>query len=305
MSAPTPPLIRTQPRASHSRCSYRVTYAIEFFCLSVAKLLVLDRMVTFAVAREQGRAERWSNGGRGVMAVVVAGNLVGLGSNLASAVSYKQASDLAAAAAESFAANTTAAYAADASSTGSLQGDQSKSYTATAQSTGSVQEFSEVFVLLVIIAAFAFTGAACARRIAASLPAMSRGERATGQHLRWQLVATVTTVFVTFLLRAVFSVMYAFASATQNTEDICTGDTCSSTCLTTGRLMLKWLTATPEFQAIVVLIASPLTLLVALWGMTTERTLKLMRNEDVMRSDTVALGRGSSLGASLTLNPQK
>ena len=80
-------------------CSFRVTYAIEFFCLSVAKLLVLDRMLTFSAAKEQGRAERWSNGGRGVMAVVVAGNLVGLGSNLASAVSYKQASDLAAAAA--------------------------------------------------------------------------------------------------------------------------------------------------------------------------------------------------------------
>ncbi len=126
-------------------------------------------------------------------------------------------------------------------------------------------------------------------------------------NLRWQLVATVTAVFVTFLLRAVFSVLYALASATQNTADRCPGDSCSSTYLTTGRLMLKWLTATPELQAIVVLIASPLTLLVALWGRTTERTLKLMKNDDVMRSDTVALRRGSFLGPSRllrdTLNP--
>ncbi len=119
MSAPTPIDSHAAACVSLPR-SCRVTYAIEFFYLSVAKLLVLDRMLTFAVAREQGRAERWSNGGRGVMAVVVLGNLVGLASNLASAVFYQQASALAAAAAESFAANTTAAYAADASSPSSL-----------------------------------------------------------------------------------------------------------------------------------------------------------------------------------------
>ena len=34
---------------------------------------------------------------------------------------------------------------------------------------------------------------------------------------------------------------------------------------------------TPEFQLIVVLISSPLALLVALWGMTSEQTLQHMR----------------------------
>ncbi len=35
---------------------------------------------------------------------------------------------------------------------------------------------------------------------------------------------------------------------------------------------------TPEFQAMVVLISSPLTLLVALWGMTSKATLLLMKS---------------------------
>jgi hypothetical protein len=35
---------------------------------------------------------------------------------------------------------------------------------------------------------------------------------------------------------------------------------------------------TPEFQLTVVLISSPLTLLVALWGMTTGVILQLMRS---------------------------
>ena len=86
--------------------SFRVTYAIEFFCLSVAKLLVLDRMLTFSAAKEQGRAERLSNGRRVVMILVVTGNLVGLGSYIASAVFYKEAGDLAAAAAAGYAANS-------------------------------------------------------------------------------------------------------------------------------------------------------------------------------------------------------
>ena len=34
---------------------------------------------------------------------------------------------------------------------------------------------------------------------------------------------------------------------------------------------------TPEFEATVVLISSPLTLLVALWGMTTKYALQLMK----------------------------
>jgi hypothetical protein len=42
--------------------------------------------------------------------------------------------------------------------------------------------------------------------------------------------------------------------------------------------MLRWLQRTPEFELSVVLIASPLALVVALWGMTSTTILKLMRN---------------------------
>ena len=263
-------------------CSFRVTYAIEFFCLSVAKLLVLDRMLTFSAAKEQGRAERLSNGRRVVMILVVTGNLVGLGSYIASAVFYKEAGDLAAAAAADYAANSTSA--ADDGT------NKAKARASIAQYSGSFQEFGEVTVLLVIIAAFTVTGVASARRIAASLRAMNHEtHRVQGQLLRLQLVATVTVVFVTFLLRAVFSTMYALASSGQNTAVECKGTgPCNPTCLSTGELMLRWLSATPEFQAMVVLIASPLSLLVALWGMTSMRMLRLMKQDrSVVRLNTV------------------
>jgi hypothetical protein len=53
---------------------------------------------------------------------------------------------------------------------------------------------------------------------------------------------------------------------------------CDASCFNVYRLMQVWLIYTPEFQLTVVLISSPLTLLVALWGMTTDRMLQLMES---------------------------
>ena len=44
------------------------------------------------------------------------------------------------------------------------------------------------------------------------------------------------------------------------------------------RSIQRWLFYTPEFQLSVELISSPLTLLVALWGMTSKHTLRLMQS---------------------------
>jgi hypothetical protein len=103
----------------------------------VAKLLVLDRMLTFSAAKEQGGAERLSNGWRVVMILVVTGNLVGLGSYIASALFYKEAGDLAAAAAASNAANITSA-----ADDGSLVANKAKARASIAEYSGSFQEFS-------------------------------------------------------------------------------------------------------------------------------------------------------------------
>jgi hypothetical protein len=45
-------------------------------------------------------------------------------------------------------------------------------------------------------------------------------------------------------------------------------------------LISRWMMYTPEFQLTIVLISSPLTLLVALWGMTTRFTLQLMKSAE-------------------------
>ena len=90
-------------------------------------------------------------------------------------------------------------------------------------------------------------------------------------------MGTAAFVFVTFLLRAVFSIMNALANALQNDYAACP-TFCGIPCNNVYQLIQNWLFLTPEFQLIVVLISSPLALIVALWGMTSERMLEYMRS---------------------------
>ena len=98
-------------------------------------------------------------------------------------------------------------------------------------------------------------------------------------------MGTAASVFATFLLRAVFSTMNALSNALQNFGTGCP-TSCDIPCNNVWALIQIWLQLTPEFQLSVVLISSPLALLVALWGMTGERTLQLMRSG---RAETIRL----------------
>jgi len=131
-------------------------------------------------------------------------------------------------------------------------------------------------VLLIIILAFAAVGVACARRVSSALRNMNDAHGAAGRQLRRQIVGTAAFVFVTFLLRAVFSTMNALASALQNDGASCA--ICDPSCNNVWTLIQYWLELTPEFQLSVVLISSPLALLVALWGMTSKRALQQMKS---------------------------
>jgi hypothetical protein len=269
--------------------AFSVMYAMEFLCLSVAKLMVLDRMRDFAA---DSMSRRWVVVGRVVMATVVAGNVVGLGGNVAAAVYFERTAEFYSAASAAAAANNTA----DNKHFQNLARQQSE----LASSTQALQSFCEVAVLLLIIVAFAVVGAACARRVSSALPDMNDAFAASGRQLRLQIVGTAASVFVTFLLRAVFSIWYALVFQLENGADAgsCPNNgPCDASCFNVYRLMQRWFIYTPEFQLTVVLISSPLALLVALWGMTSERTLQLMQSKNRRQANTrVGLLRGVGAG---------
>jgi hypothetical protein len=259
-------------QAQHWAAAFYVPYAIEFLCLSVAKLLVLHRMADFAVPKGDGLSRLLAVWGRVVMAAVVVGNVAGLCGNVAAAVLGKQAGDL---------YNTAgAAFAASSSEAANAIVVQANQKDTVANDAASVQQFCEVAVLLIIILAFAVVGIASARRVSSALALRNLNDdhvEAVGRQLRRRIVGTAAFVFVTFLLRAVFSTINALSGALEIQVPTCS-NACDPACTNLWTVIQNWLEFTPEFQLIVVLISSPLALLVALWGMTSERTLQHMRS---------------------------
>ncbi len=253
---------------------FSVTYAIEFLFLSAARLMVLDRMSDFAAVQDEGTRKRWAAGGRMVMAVVLLGNAVGLAANVAAAVHYQKAADASSTSHVFFAANRTQeAREFVSSSQRELQ---------LALSIAAVQAWCEVAVLLLIVAAFVVTGVVCTRIVSSRLRAVD-GEFSSAtaiKELRRQIVVTTVVVFVAFVVRSVQSTMLAVALQLQDVGRRCPGvtDFCDPSCNNVFAHITMWISRTPEFQVTIVLISSPLTLLVALWGMTSKLILQTMKS---------------------------
>jgi hypothetical protein len=258
---------------------YSVTYAIEFLCLSAAKLMVLDRLSVYAAGQDEGSRKRWAAAARAVMAVVVLGNAVGLAANIAAAVHAQRAAEASSTASALFAANSTQLAIESVS--------LSNTEVQLAGFIASVQSWCEVVVLLLIVAAFIAAGLACARRIILYTRQVAyNGDLDAavavldgGKHQRLQHLGTTAFVFVAFVLRSVLSTMLAVARQLQDGARRCPGVTsrCDPICFNEFTHIHNWVARTPEFQLTIVVISSPVALLVALWGVTSRYTLQLMK----------------------------
>jgi hypothetical protein len=280
---------------------FAVTYAIEFLCLTVAKLMVLDRMLDFMMLMTSINSsaafwKRWASMWRIVMRVAVTGNIVGVCGNIAAAVYYQNVSNSFYAASASYASNTTLGDANGYNYFHSLADEQTRF----AHSVASVQSVCEVTVLLLIVAAFLASGISCCRHVLHQLRQFDSGSlpSAAGNSLLQQLMATTGFVFVSFLLRSVFSTIYAAAymlNDYENTTLKCPGTQwrCDPNCNNDYSHALQWINFTPQFQLIVVLISSPIALLVALWGMTSHSMRQTMR-ASASQKDMISLKQMSS-----------
>ncbi len=268
---------------------FSVTYAIEFLCLSVAKLLVLDRILDFSAphmdsTRKRAMATWWC-----VVVGVVIGNTVGLIANTVAAVYFQKAADDVGAA--------SAFYNATNNSIGNSYYLSHRQELQRAFKISSVQSVSEVAVLLLIVVAFAAAGIFCAFRISSILrdaetnnfvdvdvSGISRLRQqlvATGKRLRLEVLSVTAIVFLAFVLRSAFSIMYGVAYELQNSGNVKNCNVglsfCDEQCYNVYTHILQWMALTPEFQLMIVLLSSPLTLLVALWRLTTPIAIRLMK----------------------------
>jgi hypothetical protein len=92
-----------------------------------------------------------------------------------------------------------------------------------------------------------------------------------GRTLRRHMLGTTACIFVTFLLRSVFSTMFAVAFQLRDVDKSCSGMIrfCDALCTNVYTHISRRMLYAPNFQLVIVLISSPLALLVALWGMTS------------------------------------
>ena len=265
--------------------------------------------------------KRWSTALRLLMLAVICGNLVGVCGNIVAAVYNTEAANY---------ANSAAAAIADGNFYAIMplvERETEKSQSGSKMA--SIQQFCEAAVLLLITVAFVTSGLAFSRYATAKLSELdlaAQGDASAirrvdpfavlrteaesmvaaastvvrgGRQLR-QVLATACVIFVTFLLRIAFATMFALANQNQDrgqshSQSCLLASNCDEACFNAWELMQNWLLYTPEFQLIVVLISSPLALLVALWGMTTDDMSKAFRGSRRMKTlQGISLLRGTA-----------
>jgi hypothetical protein len=267
---------------TNDRINYRYWQAAhDFFYgastpfMVAAKLMVLDRMSEFAVPKQHSMSKHLSIVGRVSIAVTALAGIVNLGANICATV---------------FAVDIGNSLSSGATSNSTYVKDK----IAQRELADAVQYSFDIVRLVVCVVAFAVVGILCAHRVRTAMKTLRQTDSASGKRLLLQIVFTTFFVFATSLLRASYSIWQANAEFNSN-EDSCNSKFICSSCHNDEQLMLVYELYTPEIYAIVELISYPVTLLVALWGMTSERILRLMKN----RQDSLIAG--TSMNASTRL----
>jgi hypothetical protein len=118
-----------------------------------------------------------------------------------------------------------------------------------------------------------------------------------GRTLRLRILVTTGFVFVAFVLRSIFSTMFAVANQGQEIAAISSQrcppgvESFCNSCTNVFTHISRWMIYTPEFQLTITLISSPLALLVALWGMTPRVLLnRQTNNNDAARMTNLIAG---------------
>ncbi len=258
-------------------------FPFELGFVTVSQLLILYRMQQFSMSRLLQRPA-YTGLARVFLAAVSSGIVAGICGNAAGVKYLSDAIDLHVKSVAAFAAGDI-----DNAKALQLQSKPIESY-----GTGllGIQRFCEVCILLLLISVFIIVGVASYRVIAVALRTLFRAEKriilvggakqgldllaqagSQGRRLQFKIIATVVFVFLTILVRSVFSVMYALALSSNEISNKCSPSECDP-CKSVYSHILSWILYTPEFQMVTMLIASPVSQLVALWGMSGVRAFE-------------------------------
>jgi hypothetical protein len=157
---------------------------------------------------------------------------------------------------------------------------------------GSICEGCSLVIMLV---SFVVAGVLCTRRFYSWYSGAKNKSSEAGRaviQVRLRIIVTVSTVFLTFLIRAVYAISLAVSRSGVNvvstpwvgSNSDCDVETGANNvamlckpCQGLGPLVQIWLYLCPAFPFTVFLLSSPVTILVALWGMTTDSFLQSLQ----------------------------
>jgi hypothetical protein len=149
---------------------------------------------------------------------------------------------------------------------------------------GSICEGCSLVIMLV---SFLAAGVLCIRRFYSGVTNSATEAGRQIKKVRLQITVTVSTVFVTFLMRSLYAAALAASrrdgqiSLLFTISPQCTVKTAvfCSTCQEVGLIVQTWLWLCPAFSFTVFLLSSPVTILVSLWGMTTDHIVQSLTTE--------------------------
>jgi hypothetical protein len=150
----------------------------------------------------------------------------------------------------------------------------------------------EGFSLIVVLVSFVVAGVYCLRRFRNNKDLDLRQTiQRQNNSVRFRILVTVLTVFLSFLLRSLYAWVLAISRNNTSIELPVFGSPeyqCDNTCLMCqqlGVIVQSWFFYTPEFSEVVILVASPLTMLIAQWGMTSPHFVQKLKQMYVQKND--------------------
>jgi hypothetical protein len=243
--------------------AHQVLSAICALCLMVAKLLLLDRMLIFAVPKSDAKSKHLALAGQLALAVVILACAVNLISCIPSAT-YQV--DIGAMLCSGVPFNNTAV----------------KVKLSQVARVESVQSFCESIWLWTVVLAYFVVGILGARRVRSAFPSGMQSlneirSQVVGKRLHTQIVVTTASLLVTSVLRCAYATWYALIYGRSNIADCEDTKFICSSCFNDSQLALVYDLYTPELYLALEFLSAPCSILVALWGMTSDRTILLMR----------------------------
>ena len=260
--------------------------ALEFFCVSLSKLAVIDRMLgplreVYSRERNVRMVRLLSVCERIVLVFVLVSNTCGVCCRIAAAVFYLQVRGLLA---------------------GGINIDMDTQTKITHLTSVSFQAVGLQFVflftsLLAMIIVFLLAGVLFRKRFRAYA---ALGDGPIVVKLQRRVYWTVGVLFASFLTRMCY-VLYAatgfFGYSDSDARlsgqfafsNACLSDPCSSTCYSTDQIISNTIVLAPSIYRFIWLLSGPLTMAVALWGMRPKapqgnKNVSLLQNNSLAQT---------------------